>query len=274
MTASWKRGMTGAPNVVAERRWLLLLHQIPAKPDYLRVKVWRRMQQIGAVTIKNAAWVLPATEAAMEDFQWLMREIAAEGGDALLCEARFLSGLTEQQSAALSRAILADKVVSAGMGVTSAEREHEGPPRGRTWVTRRNVYVDRIASAWLIRRHVDPEARFRFVGPADHVPAEGEIRFDMYEAEYTHVGNSCTFEVLASVFVPGDAAVAAISEIIHDIDLKEVRFGRPETAGVHALLDGIVAMQEADDARLQRGYALFDELYAAFRARPDRRNTA
>lgn len=274
MTVSRKRTLTTTPGVSAEGRWLLLLHQIPAKPDYLRVKVWRRMQQIGAVTIKNAAWVLPASDAGMEDFQWLMREIAAEGGDALLCEARFLAGLTEDQSAALDRALNDDKRVMAGTGVASPQPEEAGLPRGRTWVTRRNVYVDRIASAWLIRRHIDAEACFRFVAPAGHEPAEGEIRFDMYEAEYTHVGNSCTFEVLASVFVPGDPAMAAISEIIHDIDLKEIRFGRPETAGVHRLLDGIVAMHGEDEPRLQRGFALLDELYAAFRARPERRNTA
>jgi hypothetical protein len=93
MNEARNRSGTNALKTVAGKRWLLLLHQIPAKPDYLRVKIWRRMQQIGAMTIKNAAWVLPATDEAMEDFQWLVREIDAEGGDALLCEARFLAGL-------------------------------------------------------------------------------------------------------------------------------------------------------------------------------------
>ncbi len=260
---------TNASKVVAGKRWLLLLHQIPAKPDYLRVKIWRRMQQIGAVTIKNAAWVLPATDAAMEDFQWLMREIDAEGGDALLCEARFLAGLTEEQSAALARANLHGEAVSVQTGVASPKSEH-GQLRARTWVTRRNVYVDRIASAWLIQRRIDPEARFRFVAASGHVPAAGEIRFDMYEAEYTHVGNSCTFEVLASMFVPDDPAVAAISEAIHDIDLKEMRFARPETAGVRLLIDGIVANYADDDARLERGFAFFDDLLAGFNARMER----
>jgi hypothetical protein len=81
-----------------------LLHQIPAKPDYLRVKIWRRMQRLGAVTIKNAAWVLPASDAAMEDFQWLIREIEADGGEALVCEARFLAGLSSAQMTAFARA--------------------------------------------------------------------------------------------------------------------------------------------------------------------------
>src|SRR5215510_2248908 len=81
--------------------WLLLLHQIPAKPDYLRVKIWRRMQRIGAVALKNAAWVLPSGESHREDFEWLAREIEAEGGDAIICEARFVRGLSREQAATL-----------------------------------------------------------------------------------------------------------------------------------------------------------------------------
>jgi hypothetical protein len=132
------------------------------------------------------------------------------------------------------------------------------------------VYVDRIASAWLIQRRIDPETRFRFVAASGYVPAAGEIRFDMYEAEYTHVGNSCTFEVLASMFVPDDPAVAAISEVIHDIDFKEMRFARPETAGVRLLINGIVSNHADDDARLERGFAFFDDLVAGFNARMER----
>ena len=67
---------------------------------------------------------------------------------------------------------------------------------GRTWVTRKGVHVDRIASAWLIRRFIDPQARFRFVPAKGYVPETGELRFDMFEAEFTHEGDRCTFEVL------------------------------------------------------------------------------
>ena len=69
-------------------------------------------------------------------------------------------------------------------------------PNGRTWVTRPGVHVDRIASAWLIRRFIDPEARFKFVPGKGYEPEPGEIRFDMFEAEFTHEGDRCTFEVL------------------------------------------------------------------------------
>src|SRR5919109_1346701 len=137
----------------AQERWLLLLHQIPAKPDYLRVKVWRRMQRIGAVAIKNAAWVLPPSDAAMEDFHWLIREIEADGGEALLCEARFLAGLTAGESAALALATShSEAPTPRSQAATVLGAAAEGALRGRVWVTRQDVYVDRIASAWLVRR--------------------------------------------------------------------------------------------------------------------------
>ena len=247
--------------------WLLLMHQIPAKPDYLRVKLWRRLQRLGAVPIRNAVWALPVTEEAREDFQWLLREIEADGGDAVICEAHFVAGLTNEQVALLEAA--ASDAGSAREG--SPEPEPSGPggadvSGGRTWVTRRGVKVDRIASAWLIRRWIDPEARFEFVDPGGDERRPDEIRFDMYEGEYTHEGDACTFEVLASTFVAEDPAIAAIAEIVHDIDYKEPKYGRPETAGVRALLlDGICAVELSDEVRLERGFPLLDALYFAFR---------
>src|SRR5687768_4294528 len=81
--------------------WLLLIHQIPPKPAYLRVKVWRRLQEIGAVAIKNSVWALPARDEAHEDFRWLLREIAAGGGDGSICEAGFIEGLADEDVRAL-----------------------------------------------------------------------------------------------------------------------------------------------------------------------------
>src|SRR2546422_141459 len=85
-------------------RWLLLIHQLPPKPDYFRVKIWRRLQRIGAVAIKNSVYVLPHTEQASEDFQWLRREIVAGGGEASVCQAAFVDGLSDGQIEALFRA--------------------------------------------------------------------------------------------------------------------------------------------------------------------------
>src|SRR4029077_18683978 len=81
--------------------WLLLIHQIPPKPNYLRVKVWRRLQRLGAVPIKNSVYVLPKSDQAQEDLQWLLREITEGGGEGTVCEARFVEGLSDAQVEAL-----------------------------------------------------------------------------------------------------------------------------------------------------------------------------
>src|SRR5688500_20241589 len=82
-------------------RWLLLIHQIPPKPSYLRVKIWRRLQRLGAIAIKNSVYVLPKSDQTLEDFQWLSREITDGGGDATVCEAHFVDGLSNEQVEAL-----------------------------------------------------------------------------------------------------------------------------------------------------------------------------
>jgi hypothetical protein len=127
--------------------------------------------------------------------------------------------------------------------------------------------VDRISSAWLIRRFIDPEARMRFVDPDAYRPESGELRFDMFEAEYTHDGARCTFETLVHRFALDDPALTALGEIVHDIDFKERAFERHETAGVARLIDGLTLAHEADDDRLRAGSALLDALYASFSAR-------
>jgi hypothetical protein len=134
--------------------------------------------------------------------------------------------------------------------------------RGRTWVTRQGIFVDRIASAWLIRRFIDPDARFTFVAPQGYVPAPGELRFDMFQAEYTHEGDRCTFETLLRRFALDDPALVPIAEIVHDIDLKDGKFGREDALGIERVLAGIAAAHADDATRLEHGAALFDGLYA------------
>jgi hypothetical protein len=139
-----------------------------------------------------------------------------------------------------------------------------GPLQGRIWVTREGVQVDRIASAWLIRRFIDAEARFRFVPGTGYKPQPGELRFDMFEGEFTHRGDRCTFEVLLGHAGLDDAALKAIGEIIHDIDLKDDKYGRAETAGVKSLISGIATPGADDEQRLARGAVLLDGLYDSF----------
>jgi hypothetical protein len=135
---------------------------------------------------------------------------------------------------------------------------------GAVWVTREDLHVDRIASAWLIRRFVDADARFKFVDERGYARQAGEIRFDMYDAEFTHEGDRCTFETLVERLRPDDVALRAVSEVVHDIDLKAEKFGRPETSGVERLVAGVAEGTPTDEARIERGAVLFEGLYRGF----------
>jgi hypothetical protein len=136
--------------------------------------------------------------------------------------------------------------------------------KDRTWVTRQGVHVDRIACAWLIRRFIDPGARFKFVSGKGYAPSFGELRFDMFEAEFTHEGDRCSFEVLLGHAGLTEPALQAIAEIVHDIDLKDGKFGRDEAAGIKALIAGVAMAHRSDEERLTRGGAIFDDLYEHF----------
>ena len=294
-----------------EGRWLLLIHQLPPKPDYFRVKIWRRLQTLGAVAIKNSVYALPYSTPAAEDFQWLRKEITAGGGEASVCRATFVDGLSDPQIESLFRAArdaeyaevtrAAEKATSmaelarlerrlrdivaldqfgasgkkaadAAMGsakqqTQSTARAKRGVPRSRrgaTWVTRPDVFVDRIASAWLIKRFIDPRARFVFGERRDHA-----VSFDMFEGDYTHEGDRCTFEVLLQRFgLEQDGGLRAIADMVHDVDMKDGKFGRDETPGFQQLIAGIVKRNPRDDARLERGAELLNDLYESVRPSP------
>lgn len=312
--------------------WLVLVHQIPPKPAYLRVKIGRRLARIGSVPLKNSVYLLPARDPCQEDFQWVLREIRDCGGDATLLRAQFVEGLSTPQLRALFNAereqeyaeLLAqtrtlearlatekaEPVVDATWrafdgevsrlerrleevagrdffgalgreavsGLLSELRSQLNPVptptpeplasatayRNRIWVTRRGVHVDRIASAWLIRRFIDPEAKFEFVDGKSHEPAPNTLRFDMYEAEFTHEADACTFEVLCARFQLSEPGLRAIADMVHDLDLKDDRFCRAETAGFLAQLQGITLLHEQDERRIELGGRLLDALLVHF----------
>lgn len=311
------RGVTG---------WLLLLHSLPPKPPYLRAKVMRRLTQLGALALKRSAYLLPATDSAVEDFQWLRQEIRNDGGEAWIVQARFVAGLADDEVreqfrslreaefralAAEARGLLermsqlpdmpgeppleterrrlrrrldavrrvdffhADARDEVETLMATIERRSESAKgraqapardelRARTWVTRTGVKVDRMASAWLIRRFIDPAASFAFVAPDTAVTANA-VRFDMFDGEFTHDGSRCTFEVLLDATSrPSDPALVALAQIVHDIDLRDEKYQRAETAGVAALIDGLVARVVDDHRRLAESAPLFDALYASF----------
>jgi hypothetical protein len=149
--------------------------------------------------------------------------------------------------------------------------ERPAPLRGRTWVTRTGIHVDRIASAWLVRRSIDEAAVFKFVPPKGYVPLAGELRFDMYEAEYSHEGDRCTFETLVERFELKEPGLGAIAEVVHDIDLKESKFGRAETAGIAAAIAGLCRSYRDDEERLAHGSVLFESLLAHYATKKEER---
>jgi hypothetical protein len=131
--------------------------------------------------------------------------------------------------------------------------------QARTWVTRPRPGVDRMASAWLIRRFIDPHATFGFV----QQPVPGDISFDMPDGDFTHQGSMCTFEVLVEHFQIRQPAVRRLAELVHALDLKDGRFELPEAAAVERLINGLRAQPGPDSTLLEHGIALFDALAAS-----------
>jgi hypothetical protein len=132
--------------------------------------------------------------------------------------------------------------------------------KGRRWVTRPRPHVDRIASAWLIKRFVDPEAEFAFA-PPDQVPSDA-IPFDMAGVDLGHQGDDCTFETLLRRTGLGDRKLAMLAEIVHEADLKDEKFARDEASGLELVLRGLLGAIKDDHEALALGMTLFDGLYA------------
>src|SRR6266508_2826049 len=322
-----------AKNSAKKPEWILLIHQLPPKPTNLRVRIWRKLQKLGSVAIKNSVYVLPANEKTHEDFQWLKQEIESAGGEATVFQAASVEGATDEEIMAAFRkardeefaAIAAEfdglsgavrqqtrgKHLSVGR-LTAHESELDklhsqlesiiasdffnadrrahalaayercqkairaahGPAskatratvktgaldlakyQGRRWMTRRNLHIDRLASAWLIRQFIDKHARFYFV--AEEETVEGAIAFDMYGAEFTHHGEDCTFETRLKKFgLSNNKALRELAEIVHDIDLKDDKFHRLEAAGLNAVINGLSATLRNDRKLLQQCSAIF-----------------
>ena len=137
--------------------------------------------------------------------------------------------------------------------------------RGKTWLTRPRPEIDRVGSAWLISRFIDPRAKFVFAPSAQSVP--GAIPFDMLDAEFSHHGNNCTFETLVKRFALADKALARIAEMIHDADLEDAKFQRVECLGIDRVLKGWAKQGLTDEQILDHGFECFDALYAFLQRR-------
>jgi hypothetical protein len=305
--------------------WLLLVHQLPAHPSNLRVHIWRRLQQVGAVSLRNSLYVLPDVPEAREDFDWIRAEIVSRGGQVSVLAAAAVDGYTDDELREAFRAARAAEfdalIHEIGLLAKRAGQRGRRPARDavrrdvaklrerlqalnardyfrspraadahrameqlesqlasepssatterldprffkrRVWLTRPRPGIDRMASAWLIRRFVAADATFAF----GSLPAvDGQLPFDMPDVEFGHQDSDCTYETLVRRFGIADAAAVRIGHIVHDLDLKEARYGLPETATIGRLVEGLRDAGTSDHETLERGMAMIEALYRSF----------
>jgi hypothetical protein len=291
------------------------------------------LQQLGAIPLKQAVYVLPDTPNTREDFEWLKAEVTGIGGeatvfasadldvysaDALVEEFRrarqeaysalaadiekALKHLTRGGRGPLKRVFPVRRLLGSYRGrLSEIERidffgsagrdrvttllqqiEAQGSPdnvnqsasrgpdgvdreryRLRLWITRPRPGVDRMSSAWLIRRFIDPQARFGFAPDRNAVPADG-VPFDMFGVEFSHQRDHCTFETLCEMFGIREPAIERIAAVVHDLDLKDDRFGAPEAATIGGLIDGLQLAHTDDQTLLAHGIEVFEALYRSF----------
>lgn len=319
------------------QEWLLIFYSVPSNPVSNRMKIWRKLAKVGAVQLKGAVYILPATEEHEEFFQWLINEVKSMGGDGAFVKSseiksmddadirdlfvqraeeeyrRFEKGLDalERKVQSIRKGAKAgeDGVVdqamklekereelrkrdffSAPLGAVISKRmqaleaglkglgkapqatpaaikpKRAGEYRGRTWVTRKHPFIDRMASAWLIKRFIDEKAVFKFMDERElSVRSEDITSFDMRGGEFTHVGDLCTYEVLVRSFGIKDKVARKIAEIVHDLDVKDDKYADTGSSGVEDILIGIRKTAKDDKDALERGMAIFEMLYQSRR---------
>lgn len=316
--------------------WLLIFYSVPSHPVSNRMKIWRKLAKTGAVQLKGAVYILPATEEYEEFLLWLIGEVKSMGGDGAFVKSSEIRSMDEgeirqlflsqakQEYRGFERKIeplerkvqsirkgakhdenarLVDhagklakelddihardffsstpgvemtkrmqslKTALKGLGGRGAEPTGSVSPKraadyqGRTWITRKKPFIDRMASAWFIRRFVDTKAVFKFINESQLASVGANAAtFDMTAAEFTHIGDLCTFEVLVKSFGIRDRTVRKIAEIVHDLDVKDDKYGNPEATGVEEILMGIHKTVKNDSDALERGMAVFEMLYQA-----------
>lgn len=318
--------------------WLVFSYTVPAKNPNVRVKVWRRLQAVGAVQLKSSLYVLPFNETNYEHLQWLTRELEDLGGEAVFFHCSAVENLTEAEiqvlfgkardedysrlqeemqvfaknleTGALSRedkarelqaglkkftrkfqAIREIDFFPTGQGertvmllasleerlrILSGETVKPRPApqankedyQGKTWVTRKRPYIDRLASFWLVRRFIDPDAGLTFISPREKMRQDPElVYFDMAGAQFTHREGLITFEVLVAAFGLEDHGLAHLAILIRAIDLKEDLGVNEEAKTLKDLIDGLLTTTPDDLELVERALFIFDALYATYKGK-------
>ncbi len=321
---------------MAAHEWLLIFYSVPSNPVSNRMKIWRKLAKTGAVQLKGAVYILPASEEHEEFLQWLIGEVKSMGGDGAFVKTaeiktmadndiiRLFATQADEEYSRLEKAleVIERKVQSIRKGsrsdegkrladqaakiakeaeeigkrdwfnspvgqsikkqlqaleiglreagkkspdeVFTIEPRHMRDYQGKTWATRKKPFVDRMASAWLIRRFIDPKSSFRFIDEREIGSLDAStVAFDVRGAQFTHIGDLCTFEVLIKSFGIKDKAIKKIAEIVHDLDVKDEKYAKPEANGIEDILSGIRKSSKDDTAMLEQGMRVFEMLYSS-----------
>jgi hypothetical protein len=174
-------------------------------------------------------------------------------------EGERLSGTIERLKTAIGSLSAAQPPKERRAGIVP---RRPGDYRGRTWITREHPFIDRMASAWLIRRFIDRDASFAFTGKKEiTAPEKGSIPFDIRGGEFTHIDDMCTFEVLIKSFGLKDSVLRKIAGIVHDLDVKDAKYKAAEARGLEDILTGIRKTAKNDHEALKAGMQVFEMLY-------------
>ncbi|MTJ91843.1 MAG: chromate resistance protein [Desulfovibrio sp.] len=301
-------------------KWLFFSFSVPSRLQGFRVKIWRKLNALGAVQIKNSIYVLPANQQMQEHLIWMGKETDEQGGESLVIANGSLLNIADSQVVATFTRARDEDYLALGEEIRAVVAEFDSPERltslrklekrleaistidffpsgkgaslqklldealhapagghpvvpradvacyrQRTWVTRANPYVDRLASFWLIKRFVDPAASIMFLQDVDAVPSGPDVvSFDMSPADFTHVGGLITFEVIAEAFALTTRIPQRMRKVIKAIDLEELDAAPVETPGIKRMLDGLVAANDDDHLRTELALAFFDTLLASY----------
>lgn len=295
-----------------------MFYSMPSKPERNRLRIYRRLQKEGTLSLKDGVHLLPYSDDRYELFQWLSQEVKSLDGEMHFVIVEKIERLEnseiitlfknqanesytrieekitsfridrdkEHESRSTLKKIIADFEAlyaidffgsSKGMKLKKALQEiqtsfepttqkslilrcNRADFQQKTWQTRPKPFVDRMASAWLIRTFIDPEAQFIFDSTIDETQ-KNIITYDMDRATFTHIGDLCTFEVLLRTFGIDDVGVRQIANIIHNLDLNDEKYSTPEAHGVKAILSAIRNSGCDDRDMLKKSNEIFEYLY-------------
>ncbi len=316
--------------------WLIFAYSLPASNPKGRVRIWRKLSNIGALQLKSAFYLLPMNDINYEHLEWTVKAVEEMGGDAVFFKSESIENMKDDEIRAMFNAeresdylkleekarefdaMISEKDVSKDEIETGLKRgikrfmkqfssikeidffssgraektailieslskrlDYRGKGgeemaitefmdvknfKNKTWVTRKNPYIDRIASWWLIKRFIDEKAQIRFVAPSDVRKREKNvIFFDIEGGDFTHKGKMVTFEVIAESFGIKNKGIEYIGKIVHSIDLKDDAYYLEDSKGVEEVIKGIIKISKNDQDVVEKGMIIFDSLYANYK---------